>query len=525
MGHTCPPGRSWAPGLTALLVALLLSAGCVDQKREIARYRDILDAQVPPPPAYEANAPLSFSRALAITSQNNEAISISGENYLQALIQKNRVVAAFLPTVNFQPSYVIQQVARPRLDETPTASSSGTGTPTAQSIAAATASRIAADRAANNAAHQAAVNSGFRTRGDIQYRTELPVVGEINLFRGFGDVASLRAADWTIEQRRQLMLDAQVAVLLNAGQVFYQVLRAERQVEVLRNSLKVQEARVADTEQSFRNGLSTKLAVAQTQAQAAGTRATLVQAEADVANGRSTLAFVMGVSAVDGPLIDDAAVPAQMAAEEELERQAVENRQDLLAAAAAVKAARNAVDVAVSEYYPSVTLNVNAFLYREYFLEASKWNAVLSANLPLFSAGIIEANVRLAWSALRQAALNESELRRQVVTDVRTTYENLITSERRIRELEAEVAAADEALKQAQAALANKLGIELDVLTAQDQLLTAQLLLTGARFDRTVFYLDLLRAAGQLGTAAAAATQPAGEAPASQPAVASRSGG
>jgi hypothetical protein len=45
-------------------------------------------------------------------------------------------------------------------------------------------------------------------------------------------------------------------------------------------------------------------------------------------------------------------------------------------------------------------------------------------------------------------------------------------------------------------------------LTAQDQLLSAQLLLTGARFDHTVFYLDLLRATGQLPTVAAATSQP-----------------
>ena len=44
--------------------------------------------------------------------------------------------------------------------------------------------------------------------------------------------------------------------------------------------------------------------------------------------------------------------------------------------------------------------------------------------------------------------------------------------------------------------LANNLAIVLDVLTAQDQLLNAQLLLTGAKFDRTVFYLYLLRARG-----------------------------
>ena len=62
---------------------------------------------------------------------------------------------------------------------------------------------------------------------------------------------------------------------------------------------------------------------------------------------------------------------------------------------------------AFSQYYPSVSLNFNAFLYRENFDDASKWTAVLSANLPIFTAGLIHADVRDAWSGLRQAALLE----------------------------------------------------------------------------------------------------------------------
>ena len=62
-----------------------------------------------------------------------------------------------------------------------------------------------------------------------------------------------------------------------------------------------------------------------------------------------------------------------------------------------------------------------------------------------------------------------------------------------------EVLAARDAYEQAKNAFANSLAINLDVLTAQDQLLNSELQLTGARFDRTVFYLDLVRATGRMG--------------------------
>ena len=214
--------------------------------------------------------------------------------------------------------------------------------------------------------------------------------------------------------------------------------------------------------------------------------------------GRSTLAFVVGVPSVAQKLVDDLTVPDRRADESEFEAQALTHRQDLLAAGAQVAAARHSVDVAISEYYPSVSLNAAGFLYREFYSDASKWDAILSANVPIFSAGRIKADVRAAWSRLRQAALSESQVRRQAFEDVQTSYQNVLTSERRIKELQEEVRAADEALRQAQAQFNNGLAILLDVLTAQDQLLSAQLNLTSARFDRSVFYLNLLRASGQL---------------------------
>src|SRR5262249_46461151 len=125
-------------------------------------------------------------------------------------------------------------------------------------------------------------------------------------------------------------------------------------------------------------------------------------------------------------------------------------------------------------------------------------NALLSANLPIFSAGRIEADVRIAWSRLRQAALDESAARRHALFDVQVAFENLAASRRRIQELEDQVSAAAEARARAVDARANGLGIELDVLLAQEALQNAELALTDARFDRSVFFLALQRSTGQL---------------------------
>ena len=59
---------------------------------------------------------------------------------------------------------------------------------------------------------------GFKPVGKTLRRFEAPVVGSGNLFHGFRDVAALESTKWTMEQRRQLMLDAQATLLLDVAE-------------------------------------------------------------------------------------------------------------------------------------------------------------------------------------------------------------------------------------------------------------------------------------------------------------------
>ena len=224
-----------------------------------------------------------------------------------------------------------------------------------------------------------------------------------------------------------------------------------------------------------------------------------MQAEGDVINGRTTLAFLIGAREVPNPLIDETnALVHPVMAEGLYEQIALKCRQDYLAAHHEVLAAKQNVKVAVAEYYPTVTINVEGFLYRQVYNQASKWDALLQLYLPIFSAGQIEADVRMAWSQLRIAALDESAVRRSAMHDVQTAYENFLTAQRLVQELSDEEEAAQDAYEQSRQAFANQLAINLDVLTSENQLLSAQLNLSSATFNQTVFYLDLIRSTGRL---------------------------
>ncbi len=427
--------------------------GCkVDQEKEIATYRRVLEADVKGNVIRLApGEPVSLTRVMLLANQDNERLNIEGENFLQAIIAKKRLLADFMPTVSFGPTTMIRDPV-----------SGGTSS----------SKRTTTD---------AVVGSGYVNFNPVQ------------------NLQDVRAADFTIEQRRAILLDAKATLLIDVAQAFYQVLRSERQVEVLENSLAVQEERVADVRALLEVGTGRPLELSQAQAQAADTRVQVAQARGDVTNARSVLAFLVGTPQVTGPLVDDFDVSADLPTEAEFLQAAYRLRQDLTAVNAKVRAQRYGVDSAMAQHYPSVSLNLDYFVYRESVPSASLYTALIEANIPVFTAGRIHQEVRAAWSAFRQAKFEESLTRRQVKQDIEIAYQNLITSEHRLKELRVQVDTAQEAFDQAVDLVRVGRATNLERLVAQDQLLNAQLLLTSELFTRKVDFLELQRAAGLLG--------------------------
>ncbi|HEX5137825.1 MAG TPA: TolC family protein [Planctomycetota bacterium] len=436
-----------------LLAALALAApGCkVDQAAEVATYRSVLDERGPGPvERLVPREPLPIARALALANQENERLSIAGEDYLQAIIEKRRVASQFRPTISLVPSFFAR-------DPVPNAPGESHG----------------------------------------NHALDVPASAGYSSFNGIRSAADLRKAGLTAEQQRCLLLDFQTSLMLDVAQTYYVVMQSERQVEVLADSVAVQLERVRDLEAQQAVGRARPLDVAQARAQWASSVAQLAAARSDVATGRSVLAFLIGVPSVDGPLTDGLELPT-VGTEEPFRDRALTGREDLLAAHEAVDAAREGVRAAVAEYYPSLSLDFDLFLYKETIPSSSIYTFFVSLNIPIFRGGSIRADVRTAWSRYRQAKLEESQLARQVARDVSVAYTLLQTSTEQIGNLRTQVDAAQEAFDQAQSLVGAGRATNLERLVAQQQLLSAQLELASEEFNRRVAYLSLRRATGEL---------------------------
>ncbi len=191
------------------LAALALVAGCIDDKKETDQYRRILGG----PTTVPATAPamLTLKGAMEMANARNEQLAISGEDYLQALIDRDRAVSAFLPTVSFVPSYY-------KMDPVPLPPEAAEFFPL--------------------------------------HAFDVPITAQMNVFNGFRDVAAIKASMANIEQRKAILKDLQATLLVEVAQTYYGVLRAQKLAQVLANSVEVQERRVRDIRNEFDVGVA-----------------------------------------------------------------------------------------------------------------------------------------------------------------------------------------------------------------------------------------------------------------------------
>jgi outer membrane protein TolC len=500
---TASPARRQSRSLQFVLAAALGAAGviggCVDQQKEVDNYRKVLgrDKQPAVKTEYAKGEELTLEAALLLANAGSEQLSIQGETYLQSLIARDRAYSAFMPTISLAPTVNwTNRRGGAAVSTGATGVTGGTGTGSGSTGTGAGGTGTGTGSTGGTGTSSGGTLNTGSSRGYTTFNA--PVEAHMNVFNGFRDVSTLHANQFNVKSQQNTLMNLQQTVLLETAQSYYNVLLAEESVQVLSYSAQYQNAFVEYQRNRFRAGIAQPLDVAQSEAQAAATRAQLITAEDSVKTNRAMLAFMTDAAVDNASLVDRLQVPDQIAGIDESVRIAERERRDIIAAAEQVRVQQQNLQAAIGEFYPSISLDLNYYLHRDSFPTNVEWAGIVTASVPIFSAGEIRADVRNAMSQLRTATYNEWLIIRQVRENVRIDWENLNASKRRIRELETEVAASQEALRQARERYTVGLAINLDVINAITQLQSAQLSLVQERFNYKVFYLDLLRDTGRL---------------------------
>src|SRR5881397_1472086 len=128
------------------------------------------------------------------------------------------------------------------------------------------------------------------------------------------------------------------------------------------------------------------------------------------------------------------------------------------------------------------------------------WLAIVQGSVPIWDSGAIAGQVIQQRALLSEAKITYDDDVRQVELEIQTAYSNLQQNEELVKSQEKNVELADEALRLAKARLDAGAGVQLDVLNATVQLLTAQSTRLQALFGYNSSLAEFDRATGAQST-------------------------
>ena len=163
------------------------------------------------------------------------------------------------------------------------------------------------------------------------------------------------------------------------------------------------------------------------------------------------------------------------------------------------------VRAAAGQYLPTITTTgggewVSSPINSSWHDISKGWTALVQGSLPVWDSGLIAGQVIQQRALLSEAKITYDDDVRQVELEIQTAYSNLQQNEELVKSQEKNVELADEALRLAKARLDAGAGVQLDVLNATLQLLTAQSTRLQALFGYNSSLAEFDRATGAQST-------------------------
>lgn len=472
------PGRAWprAVSVSAAVLAAALMAGC-------ASFTDLGErAQPKPIDQYQSQQSLAAS-AVQAAWPSDQWWRVYGDAQLNALIDE---------ALQSAPSMA---VAKARLMKAEGAAQQQGAALYPQVSANASLDRM--KQSYNNGTPPAFVPKDYNnaTRATLDFSYEIDFWGK--------NRAALAAATSELEASRADAAQARITLATSIASAYAELAQLYAQRDTNEAALKVRVESLDLFNQRFTNGLETRGSVKQMEARRAIAQADLKATEESIGLQRNKLAALLGAGPDRGlqltrPQIDLSrpfALPAQLPVE------LLGRRPDIVAARLRAEAAGKQIKVARAAFYPNVNLTAY-FGFQSLGIDmltraGSDIGSIGPAiSLPIFNGGRLRGQFRSASASYDEAVANYDQAVTQALQDVA----DVGVSEKALTGRLADVQAAADAAEEAYRIVSNRynggLATYLDVLNAQDTLISNLRQLSDLRSRMFTLDVALVRALG-----------------------------
>jgi outer membrane protein len=344
--------------------------------------------------------------------------------------------------------------------------------------------------------------SQFGENFDTTFPRGYGVQVDQSIFNGNRTLNVTRQAESQVLGARETLRNTEQTVLFNGAQAYMNVLRDTAILNLQRNNVEVIEEQLRQTRDRFNVGEVTRTDVAQAEARLAAGQSQVSLAEANLRASIALFRQVIGVEprqlAPGRPL--DRLLPRSVDAAIQV---GLREHPAIVAALHAVDVAELQVKVTEGELFPSLGVTGTA---SERFDVQSQGDSRFSASavarltVPIYEGGEVYARVRQAKETVGQRRIEAEVTRDQVRATVVSAWGQLEASRAQIIAAQAQVQAAEVALNGVREEARVGQRTTLDVLNAQQELLTARVNLITAQRDRVVNSFAVVQAMGRLTT-------------------------
>ncbi len=346
---------------------------------------------------------------------------------------------------------------------------------------------------------QGTVSSFDGAKASKSYELPISASWEIDIF---GKQTNIKKQEMAALQKsfayKQSVKSQLIANIANA---YYTLLMLDQQLEISRQTLRSWEENIKTNKALKAAGQATQAGVSQAEAEKTGVELSIFDLELQIRQTENTICSLVAQypQTIARGTLDKQTLPETLATGIPL--QMLSNRPDVLQAEASLKQAFYYTNEARSYFYPSLTLSGSAGWTNMVGATVTDiggllWQVVGSISQPIFNRGQNTARLKKAKAAEQQALITFQQTLLEAGIEVNnylTTYQN---TRKKVDGYESQIKQLETALKSTKLLMQHGTTTYLEVLTAQQSLLSAQLNQVSNRFDEIQSVINLYQALG-----------------------------
>jgi len=312
-------------------------------------------------------------------------------------------------------------------------------------------------------------------------------------------LSNYRSTLEVVRANQQTVRDARDLVVLGVGGAYLQVIAAKARVASAQAQLDTATALYQQTSQQRHAGLVAQVDMDRSEVQELTQKQRLVSLENDLAKQKINLARMTGLPPSEQYEVSDDVpfTPAPPLSFEDALRKAFEQRSDLKAAEAQIRAASHIVTAAHAEQWPSLALNSD---YGVIGVNPAQSHGTFSVSgtlrVPLWQGGRVKGDVEQASAELAQRQAELEDLKSQIEADLRNAYLDLQAASSQVEVAQRNVQVTRETLQLTRQKFDAGVSDNVEVVQAQDSLASADLDYINSVFAHNLAKLSLARAMG-----------------------------